>query len=113
MERLMSLNGFGVLQIEPTDVCNLQCKMCAPHFENWDSVHGIPKGYLSLKLWREIVDQFVLNRTQFDHIIFQWLGDPMLHPDIVELISIAQQRLVDQVSYLRVDTNAICSHLSQ
>lgn len=103
----MSLNGFGVLQIEPTDVCNLQCKMCAPHFENWDSVHGIPKGYLSLILWREIVHQFVRNRTQFDHIIFQWLGDPMLHPDIVELISVAQQNLIGQVSYLRVDTNAI------
>lgn len=107
MESRMLLKGYGVLQIEPTDVCNLQCQMCAPHHEQWDTIHGVPKGYLSLSLWKSIVDSFVQNQTQFDHIIFQWLGDPMLHPDIVGLISEAQRRLIGLVSYLRVDTNAI------
>ena len=103
----MQPTGAGVLQVEPTDHCNLRCRMCAPHFERWETVHGVPKGMLSVDLWTRVVDGLVRDNVCFDHIIFQWLGDPSLHPELPRLIGIAAERLVGRVGYLRVDTNAI------
>ncbi len=103
----MSLQGLGVLQVEPTDHCNLQCKMCAPHRDGWSEIHGVSKGYLDLELWKKIVDDFVLNQLCFDHIIFQWLGDPLMHSGLHEIVSYASLHLKEQVNYLRIDTNAI------
>ena len=97
----------GVLQIEPTDHCNLSCTMCAPHHEGWEQVHAVPKGIMDMDLYRHIIDGLVADGTRFDHIIFQWLGDPSLHPELPRMLDIAGDRLGDQVGYLRVDTNAI------
>ncbi len=103
----MQPTGHGVLQVEPTDHCNLACRMCAPHFEGWDTVHGVPKGHLDPELWSRILDGFVRDEVSFDHVIFQWLGDPSLHPQLGRLISEAAEKLAGRVGYLRVDTNAL------
>ena len=103
----MKLRGYGVLQIEPTDLCNLNCKMCKPHAEKWDSIHSIVKGYLDVGLWRKIVQNFRAETITWDHIIFQWLGDPLLHPEIDRLIEITAEEIGGQVGYLRIDSNMI------
>ncbi len=109
MSRVMdvSLDSFGVLQIEPTDRCNLSCTMCQPHHLGLDRIHGVPKGRMDLGLYRRIIDGLRDEACRFDHVIFQWLGDPSLHPDLEEMIAHAQDRLADSVGYLRVDTNAV------
>ena len=101
-----ALSGFGVLQVEPTDHCNLACGMCKPHAEQWSQIHSVPKGFMSVDLWTAIVDSFLEDEIVFDHIIFQWLGDPLFHPRLHELI-LQAQRLKGQVQYLRVDSNMI------
>jgi radical SAM protein with 4Fe4S-binding SPASM domain len=103
----MQPRGVGVLQIEPTDHCNLSCTMCAPHHERWEQVHRVAKGYLDPHLWRETLHSFVEDDLSFDHIIFQWLGDPSLHPELPTLIADAARILTGRVGYLRLDTNAI------
>ena len=103
----VSLHHFGVLQIEPTDVCNLSCTMCAPHHEGWEQIHRVPKGRMDLGLYRRIVDGLAAEDCRFDHLIFQWLGDPSLHPELEEMVAHAQERLAGRVNYLRLDTNAI------
>ncbi len=97
----------GVLQIEPTDMCNLRCKMCAPHAEGWKQIHAVPKGSMDMRLYESIIDGLVQDNCRFDHIIFQWLGDPSLHPQLPRMIELASERLAGRVGYLRVDTNAI------
>jgi len=97
----------GVLQIEPTDICNLRCKMCAPHAEGWEQIHGVPKGSMDMGLYARIIDGLVTDDCRFDHIIFQWLGDPSLHPHLPMMLKLAAEKLGDRVGYLRVDTNAI------
>lgn len=96
-----------VLQVEPTDHCNLSCAMCAPHHEGWTQIHGVPKGFLDVARFRRIVDGLVADDLRFDHVIFQWLGDPSLHPDLHLLIGTAAAALGGRVRYLRVDTNGI------
>jgi len=103
----MHLRGLGVLQVEPTDHCNLSCRMCAPHFERWETVHGVSKGFLDPLLWGSVVDGMVRDGLSLDHIIFQWLGDPSLHPELHALVGVAVERLRGQVNYLRIDTNGI------
>lgn len=98
---------LGVLQIEPTDHCNLACRMCAPHAERWDTVHGVPKGFLDLGLYSRILDGLVAEDCRFDHVILQWLGDPSLHPQLEDLVALAGRRLAGRVGYVRFDTNAI------
>lgn len=96
-----------VLQVEPTDHCNLSCRMCAPHHEGWATVHGIEKGMLDPALWERVVADLAASDQRFDHIIFQWLGDPSLHPELARLIHTAARGLAGRVGYLRVDTNGI------
>jgi len=81
--------------------------MCAPHHQRWETVHGVPKGFLDPALWARVVDGLVADGVVFDHIIFQWLGDPSLHPALSELVGLAARSLAAQVGYLRVDTNGI------
>ena len=78
-----------------------------PHFTKQESIHGIPKGMMSMETYNRVVDGLVEDGVRFDHIIFQWLGDPSLHPHLEAMIAVAQERLSQQVGYLRVDTNAI------
>ena len=101
------MRGYGVLQIEPTDHCNLRCQMCTPHAEQWPQIHGIDKGFLAVDTWRKITEDLQRNQIEFDHIIFQWLGDPSLHPNLPLLVELAAQNVGEQVNYLRIDTNAI------
>ena len=79
--------------MEPTDHCNLSCRMCAPHFEGWEQVHGVDKGYLDPELWSKIVGDLAADSLSLDHIIFQWLGDPSLHPALHRLVGDAAARL--------------------
>ena len=103
----VSLEHFGVLQIEPTDHCNLSCTMCTPHHMRQEQIHRIPKGYMDMGVYESIIDGLVKEDCRFDHIIFQWLGDPSLHPNLEDMVGIAQAKLKGRVNYLRVDTNAI------
>ncbi len=96
-----------VLQVEPTDHCNLSCAMCAPHHEGWAQIHGVPKGFLDPERFARILAGLVAEDRHFDHIIFQWLGDPSLHPELHRLIGGAARALAGRVGYLRVDTNGI------
>jgi hypothetical protein len=98
---------LGVLQIEPTDQCNLACAMCAPHAEGWERIHGVAKGVLDVDLHARIVRTLADEGCRFDHVIYQWLGDPSVHPQLERLIADAGHALTGRVGYLRVDTNGI------
>ena len=98
---------LGVLQIEPTDHCNLACRMCAPHADRWPAVHTVPKGFLDPALYARILDGLVADDCRFDHVILQWLGDPSLHPGLERMVALAGERLRGRIEYLRFDTNGV------
>lgn len=98
----------GVLQIEPTDFCNLTCPMCHPQQGFRPTLHGdLLKGYMDTSLFRSIIDGIAASNVCFDHIIFQWLGDPSLHPELFDMVGYALDHIGDRADYFRVDTNAI------
>jgi hypothetical protein len=103
----VSLDSFGVLQVEPTDLCNLACSMCLPQLDRPGRVHGIPGGTMDPALFRRIFDDLAATDCRFDHVILQWMGDPALHPALPELVGIAASRMRGRCQYLRVDTNGV------
>lgn len=100
--------GCGVLQIEPTDFCNLACPMCQPQQGFRPNLHGdLARGYMDPALFRQIVEGIAASDAVFDHVIFQWLGDPCLHPELFEMLGFALDHVADRAGYFRIDTNAI------
>ncbi|MCO4770671.1 MAG: hypothetical protein KDA24_11625 [Deltaproteobacteria bacterium] len=103
-----TLRNCGVLQIEPTDFCNLTCPMCHPQQGFRPTLHGdLLKGYMDTSLFRQIIDGIAASDVCFDHLIFQWLGDPSLHPELFEMLAYALDHVGDRFGYFRIDTNAI------
>ncbi len=102
------MRNCGVLQIEPTDFCNLTCPMCHPQQGFRPNLHGdLLKGYMDTALFRQIIDGIAASDVCFDHVIFQWLGDPSLHPELFEMLAYALDHIADRVGYFRIDTNAV------
>ncbi|HCP48001.1 MAG TPA: hypothetical protein DIU15_18315 [Deltaproteobacteria bacterium] len=102
------LRNCGVLQIEPTDFCNLTCPMCHPQQGFRPNLHGdLLKGYMDMDLYRKIIDGIARSSATFDHLIFQWLGDPSLHPELFDMLGYALDHVGDRFEYFRIDTNAI------
>ncbi len=99
--------GDVVLQIEPTDLCNLRCAMCTPQLHGRDVHRGLPTGFLDRAVLSQVLDDLRDHRFELDHLIFQWLGEPTLHPELEEMVVEAGEKLVGLVDYLRVDTNAV------
>ena len=76
---------YTVIQIEVTSRCSTGCIFC-PHdalSERW------VEGDLSLDLYRE---KIVPHLDLFELVYLQGWGEPMLHPNLWEMLSMAQQK---------------------
>jgi MoaA/NifB/PqqE/SkfB family radical SAM enzyme len=76
---------FRVVQIEVTSRCGTGCIFC-PHdalVDDW------VEGDLPLDLYREKIDPYL---DWFDLVYLQGWGEPMLHPNLWEMLSMAHQK---------------------
>ena len=70
--------------IESTNLCNLNCPMC-PN----DSIKPEKKGFMKLDLYKRIIDEI----CDYAHDIYlHHRGEPLLHPDLFEMIKYAKQK---------------------
>lgn len=75
--------GFpAVMDVEPTNLCNLKCTMC-PRTKLMTRGLGMMPG----ELFRGLVDQ-AAGRTEY--IYLDMMGEPTLHPEICDMISYAE-----------------------
>ena len=96
-----------VLQIEPTDRCNLKCAMCSPQISDGPPHGSIPRGDLDFALYQKIIAGIAADGPQFDHLILQWMGEPTLHAQWIEMLEQAVSTAGHRFGYFRVDTNAL------
>jgi pyruvate-formate lyase-activating enzyme len=80
--------------VEPTNACNLACSYCG----NKDMLR--PKTYLDLALYERLLDEMVA--LGVPRITLHTIGEPTLHPRIVEIIRMA----VARGRIINVSTNA-------
>ncbi len=81
--------------IEPTNDCNLSCIMC-PRKTSRKAV-----GYMSFDLFRDVVDQ--LKKQKIIQLSLHLIGEPLLHPQIAEMVRHAKGK---GLPYVRFATNA-------
>jgi len=72
-----------VIVVEPTNMCNLRCPVCPTHF-----AMKRERGMMKLRLFRQIIDEFG-PLPKKPEIQFRMSGEPLLHPEIAELVRYA------------------------
>jgi radical SAM protein with 4Fe4S-binding SPASM domain len=78
------------LQIEPTNLCNLQCRLC-PVTEGLRRA----KGHMTLDLFKRFIDE--TGDYVFLIILWDW-GEPFLNPAVYEMIPYAKEKGIKLVS---------------
>ncbi len=85
------------IQVEATSDCTLDCVMC-PHSQIKERT-----GYMHFDLFKEVVDECSRHRS-VGELIFSGIGEPLLHPQILEMGKFAKSKGIPKV---RLTTNAI------
>ncbi|MCL4488025.1 MAG: tungsten cofactor oxidoreductase radical SAM maturase [Chloroflexi bacterium] len=73
------------IYIEPTTGCNLHCRTCIRN------VWGDPEAKMSMHSFRRIVDSLD-GLPHLNRVIFTGFGEPLSHPDILDMIEAVRQR---------------------
>jgi radical SAM protein with 4Fe4S-binding SPASM domain len=71
------------LDIEPTNMCNLRCPFCATTHNKYK------KGFMSRSIWKKILDE--AGQHNLNSLKFTFRGEPLMHPDLPEMISYAKK----------------------
>jgi len=69
--------------VEPTTACNLNCPICVRH--TWDE----PDGIMEMATYRRLVEG-LRGVGALLTVAFWGLGEPLLHPDTVEMVALAR-----------------------
>jgi len=72
------------LQLEPTRRCNLRCLMCGRTYGSFDR-----QSDMTLEMFQKILCQFP---SDLAAIHIQGLGEPLLHPQLIDMIVFAHNR---------------------
>jgi radical SAM protein with 4Fe4S-binding SPASM domain len=86
----------SVIRIGPTNRCTAQCSYCPR-----EHIHAKGSGYMDFGMYEEIILWAEKNKVK--EISFALFGEPLLHPQILEMFALAKSKNFD----LRLSTNAI------
>ncbi|MDP8254307.1 MAG: radical SAM protein [Candidatus Alcyoniella australis] len=88
-----ALIGPRTVQIDLTDQCNNNCIGCwarSPFLHSTDDYDGLDKGSLPLESVVDLLDQ--LREMQVEQIFLGGGGEPLCHPDLIEVVRQAKTR---------------------
>ena len=91
------LRGF---KLSPLTIATCAVKCARRTHSSGLKSMALTKVFLRVDTWRQITEDLRRHHIEFDHIIFQWLGDPSLHPQLPELVALAVKNIGTQVDYL-------------
>lgn len=81
--RASRLSNFQVLQIETTTACNLDCEICKCRMRPSNR----PVVSLSFNDFKKVLDS-----DRFDFVAFHGWGEPLLNPELFDMIRFAESR---------------------
>lgn len=92
------------IDIDPTNACNLRCTMCPrTHYLNSNNSQWAPGGkigFMEWKLFTRVID--MAGEGGAYSVKLNYLGEPLLHPDVVEQVRHAKRRGLE----VMMNTNA-------
>jgi MoaA/NifB/PqqE/SkfB family radical SAM enzyme len=75
----------AILQIEPTNLCNLKCPLCPAGLGTMNR----PRGFMTMEVFRRILDE--LGDTMMLAVLYGW-GEPFLNKDLPAMIRACTDR---------------------
>ncbi len=90
------------LDIEPTNRCNLKCPMCPRTVLLENDDNNFLQGVMDFSLYKKIIDEAV--DIGVYSIKLNWLGEPLVHPQLCEMVSYAKKRGIIDVMF---NTNGV------
>lgn len=90
------------LCIEPTNKCNFKCIQCALSLDEFNKIVG-PRMNMPIDLYKKILND-IRSMGKLNNLNIYGDGEPLLHPDIAELVSLAKEN--DVAEAITITTNA-------
>lgn len=79
------------IHICPTTYCNFKCTYCVHSLSDITHLpNGLKKQYMDMQTFQTIVKQIKEFRHKLKLLNFAYLGEPLLNPDIAEMVKIAK-----------------------
>ncbi len=73
------------LYVEPTTVCNLNCRTCIRNV--WED----PRAHMELETFHRLVEQ-MKGFPALQRVVFSGLGEPLTHPHILEMVRLVREQ---------------------
>jgi len=83
--------------LEPTNACNLRCRMCPIYGEGVERKREV--GFINKGLWTRLVDEMGSWPSQVN-LDLHGAGEPLLHPDLFEIVDYAKGKGNINVGFL-------------
>lgn len=110
LETVIPLETPFIIFIDPSDVCNFQCKFCPTgDREKMKNTAGRNYGILDYDLYRKVIDDLEEFNDQIKVIRLYKDGEPLIHPRFVDMVKYAKASPKVQ----RVDTTTNASLLTK
>jgi tungsten cofactor oxidoreducase radical SAM maturase len=82
---LPRLPDLRKLYVEPTTVCNLNCRTCIRNV--WED----PKQHMEMAVFDRLVEQ-LKGFPDLQRVVFSGLGEPLTHPHILDMVNRVRER---------------------
>jgi tungsten cofactor oxidoreducase radical SAM maturase len=73
------------LYVEPTTVCNLNCRTCIRNV--WED----PKAHMEMETFQRLLEQ-MKTLPELQRVVFSGLGEPLTHPHLLEMVRLVRER---------------------
>jgi len=83
--------------LEPTNACNLRCRMCPAYGEGVKKRRDV--GFIKKEIWGKIIDE-IGSWPGSVNLDIHGAGEPLLHPDFFEIVSYAKKMKNITVGFL-------------
>lgn len=100
-----------VCHIEVTNICNFKCEFC-PSVDN-PQIATMRKGFMDYKLFCKIIDDLCEFEGKLKQLSFHLLGEPLMHPQIAEMITYAKSKNVANKLILFTNGSRLTPELSR
>lgn len=111
LEKAIPIATPFVCHIEVTNICNFKCEFCAG--TDNPVIDSQKKGFMDYSLFCKIIDDLCEFDGKLKQLVFHILGEPLLHPQIAEMISYAKKKNVADKLVLYTNGSRLTPKLSR
>lgn len=101
LEDVLPLEFPYSLAIDPCNLCNFKCKFCA--MQSSEEGRSYKKQFMDFNLYKKIIDDLSKMSAKLKVLRLSGQGEPLLNPNIVEMISYAKKKEV--ADFIEIVTN--------